>query len=360
MPRLQEALRARDDLARAWFRLRAGDAAGALSDARAAARATPDADSLHLVGISAAAVGNRPLAIRSLRRSLRLRGDGWVALHLVQQLLAAGRPRNAERILARLETRLPGDEQIRRGVAYVMVATDRLEAARRELEVLELRTSSAEAAFQLAVVLDELGEVLDAKRAAERAVERAPQSRRFRLALLDRLAALGDWPALVEAASGPHAAHLGGGMADYHRGLALAQLGRVDEGRSALAAVADSPDADPVVLSGAAAWLLQLGAYADAEEAARLALQGRPDDASVHHLVAMVLSRQQRETEALAHYRRASSAASADPGYRFDLLVSLCRLKLAEELEGELGRAAREFPDDPRFGELGARCPEPG
>ena len=72
----------------------------------------------------------------------------------------------------------------------------------------------------------------------------------------------------------------------------------------------------------------------------------------------MVLSRQGRESEALAHYRRAAEVRGDDATWRFDLLMSLCSLQRGAELEDALQRARRDFPEDPRFEALADRCPD--
>jgi Flp pilus assembly protein TadD len=79
-------------------------------------------------------------------------------------------------------------------------------------------------------------------------------------------------------------------------------------------------------------------------------------DPALHHLLAMTLSRQARESEGLAHYRMAAESASDDATYRFDLLVSMCALDRAGELDEALLRARRDFPEDGRFDALADRC----
>jgi hypothetical protein len=79
-------------------------------------------------------------------------------------------------------------------------------------------------------------------------------------------------------------------------------------------------------------------------------------DPALHHLLAMTLSRQARESEGLAHYRMAAESVAEDATYRFDLLVSMCTLERAVELDEALVRARRDFPEDGRFDALADRC----
>jgi len=356
MPALRDALRASPPLAQAWFRLKAGDAVGARREARALVRLTPrDPDVLHVAGIAAAADG-RPLeSERLLRRSLRRRPDGWVTLHLVNVLLDLGRDRPAERVL----TTAPNDDpQIERARAYLLVARNDLEAARDLLAAAFRSSPSHELSFQLAELLDELADVAGAAEAAERAVTLAPENGRYRRRLLELLGELGAWERLAEAAAAPGADRAGASFARWQLGVAKAKLGQDGDAVTALAGVLEAPGAEPAALAGAAAWLLQLGAYADAEDAARGALSRQPEDPALHHLLAMLLSRQERESEALAHYRRAADGKD-DAAWRFDLLVSLCGLQRTDEFGAALDRARRDFPDDPRWDGLQGRCVAP-
>ena len=75
-----------------------------------------------------------------------------------------------------------------------------------------------------------------------------------------------------------------------------------------------------------------------------------------YYLLAMVLTRQGREVEAVAHYRRSAELAPEQASFRFDLMVSLCTLGRGNDAAGLLPRAQRDFPDDPRFVELPASC----
>ena len=123
MERLREALRGDEVLAQAWFRLGAGDAAGARSDIKRLLRDRPrDPNILHMLAIAASAERRGMEARRALRRSLRQRPDGWVALHLVNLLLNKGRVVAAQRVLGKLPDDLEDDPQVRRASAYVQVA----------------------------------------------------------------------------------------------------------------------------------------------------------------------------------------------------------------------------------------------
>lgn len=362
MDRLRETMRGWQGLAEAWFRLKAGDPDGARKDARRLLRERPrDPDALHLLGIAAAAT-SRPIQARcALTRSLRLGPDGWVGVQLVNLHLDAGRLTQAEKVVRDLERTLAADVQVRRARAYVQIASGELEAARGSLEALEQVRPTAEVAHQLAVLLAEMGDAAGALEATRRAVEREPGDGAYRRELFERLAVAGEWEGLVTAGSEAGADAAGGGLAAYYRGVGLARLDRSDEAVSALAQVVEHGSPDLVALVGSAGWLLQLGAYTEAERSARTALAGREQDATLHHLLAMVLSRQGRESEGLAHYRRASEVRPDDAAFRFDLAVSLCTLGRHEELDDALQRARRDFPDDPRFVELAERCaPQPG
>lgn len=357
MERLREAMRQAPDLAQAWFRLKAGDPAGARSEAMEIVSQRPrDPDALHLLGIAAAAAG-RPVQARStLRRSTRLRPDGWVGIQLVNLYLDAGRVGPAERLVRELERAIPADVQVRRARAYLQVARGDLAGARASLLALEQAQPTADVAHQVAVVLSEEGDAAGALAATRRAVEREPGEGAYRRELFSRLAEAGAWDDLVAACAAAGADAAGGGLAAYHRGVALAHLDRNEEAVAALSQVVEHGSPDPVALVGAAGWLLQLGDYVEAERAARAAMAGREEDPSLHHLLAMVLTRQRRESEALAHYRRAADGRGDDPTFRFDLLVSLCSLGRTEELADAFERAGKDFPEDPRFQELEARC----
>jgi len=357
MVALRDAMRGWDGLAQAWFRLRAGDAAGALGETRQLLRERPrDPDALHLLGISAAAA-DRPLRAReALARSLRQRPDGWVGVHLVNEYLDRGKLRRAEAVVTDLERTLAADVQVRRARVYVLLAGGRLIKARDALVALEAARPSPQAAHQLAVLLSELGDAPGALEASRRAVERDPESGAYRRELFDRLVDAGDWAGLVAASSEAGASTAGGGRDAWFRGLGLARQGRSDEAIKALASVVQHGHPDPGALTAAAGHLLQLGAYAHAEEATRAAMRLSDADPALHHLLAMTLSRQARESEGLAHYRRAAEASADDATYRFDLLVSMCALERDQELDDALARARRDFPEDGRFGALADRC----
>jgi len=357
MEALRDALRASDELAQAWFRLRAGDAAGARDDARVLARSNrKDADAWHLFGIAAAADGRPMESEQALRRSLRLRPDGWVAMHLVTNLVDRGRLLGAERILKRFDGALGTDLHFARARAWVLVARGELAEARTLLQALEERTGDATLAWQLSALLVEEGDARGALAAIRRAVAAAPEHPVYRRELFERLAAAGDWSGLVEVTSERGADAVGGGLAPYYKGMGLLRLGRTDEAVEAFSAVAEHGRAEPIPLAGATGYLLQLGAYAQAERTARVALDGQSEDAPLHHLLAMSLTRLEREGEALAHYRRASELSAGNADYRFDLLVSLCSLGRAGELDAALTRARRDFPEDARFEALAGRC----
>lgn len=360
MDALREAMRARPALAQAWFRLKAGDATGARKDLQALVPLDrKDPSTWHLLGIAAAAEGKPVLAAQSLRRSLRLRADGWTVMHLVTNLVDRGRLLDAERVLRRTADALAADPHHARARAWVLVARDDLDGARALLEELEGRSGEAALSWQLSALLAAMGDAPAALAAIRRAVAADPDHPAYRRELYERLRAAGDWQGLVQATSETGSDAVGGGLAPYYRGIGLLRLGRADEAMAAFAAVVEHgrPAAEP--LAGAAGYLLQLGQYADAEEAARAALATRPEDAPLHHLLAMTLTRMDREGEALAHYRRASELAPADADHRFDLLVSLCSLGRSAEFESALLRATKDFPEDERLPVLADRCVVP-
>lgn len=357
MAALRDSMRRWDGLAQAWFRLRAGDAEGARGEARRLLREHPrDPDALHLLGIAEAAAGKPLQAEGALRRSLRVRPDGWVGVQLVNLYIDGGRLKRAEKVVTDLERTLAADVEVRRARVYVLLASGQLLEARDALVALEQARPSGPSAHQLAILLSELGDPAGALEASRRAVERAPESTLYRRELFDRLVDAGDWAGLVTASSAAGASIVGGGRDAWYRGLALARLGRTEEAIKALASVVQHGGADPRALTAAAGHLLQLGSYADAEAAARAAMRLSDGDSALHHLLAMTLSRQARESEGLAHYRRAAEEVPADATYRFDLLVSMCALERHEELGDALPRARRDFPEDARFGALADRC----
>ena len=211
----------------------------------------------------------------------------------------------------------------------------------------------------MALLHSELGEDRAALAAIRRAVDRDPERGVYRLDLFQRLEAVGDWSGLVAAASEAGAETVGGGRASYYKGIGLLKLARTGPAIEAFASVVQHGTPDPVALAGSAGHLLQLGAYPAAEVTARAAVNSRGDDAGLHHLLAMVLTRQTREQEALAYYRRAAELTPADATFRFDLLVSLCSLDRGSELESGVDRALRDFPEDERFPALSERCRAP-
>ena len=360
VPALREALQQDDALAQAWFRIGAGDAAGARADIKRLLRAGPrNPDTLHLLGIAASAEGRWCLARSSLRRSLRLRADGWVALRLVNLFLDRRRVAAARRLIGALPDELQNDPRVRRASAYVQVASGDPAAALTELKRLEADAPEADVAYQLAVLYIEFDDSEAAADALTRAVQRAPSVGRYHRLLFEELAGLSGWDALVEASSRAGAAAAGGGLDSYYRGLALSRLGRAEEAVRAFAAVSAHGMPDKVALAGSAAYLVQLGALAAAETACRAAMLGPSVDPSLHHLLGIILTRQGRESEALAHYRRAVDERSDDADYRVDLLLSLCALERAEELQDAGGRALKDFPEDQRFSRLSEGCPSP-
>ncbi|MBN94622.1 MAG: hypothetical protein CL928_11200 [Deltaproteobacteria bacterium] len=360
MDTLREAMRSWDALAQAWFRLRAGDAAGARSEVQALLKQRPrDPDALHLLGIVAASEGRWPLAVTSLRRSLRKRPDGWVCAHLVQVLLQRGRRMAAWRMVKLASSRLPPDPRVRRARAYVLVARAQLSDAREELESLEKDEPSAAVAYQLAVVLAELGEDQASISASQRSVERDPENGAYHRQLFESLLRVGDWTGLSAAGSSAGAGEAGPGVAAYYRGIALFKLDDVDGAVRAFAEVAQHGRPDLLALTGSAAYLLQLSDFAGAERAARLALRQLEDDPSLHHLLAMALTRLDRESEGLAYYRRAADGDPLNADFRLDLLASLCSLARLEELDEGLLRAQKDFPEDPRFASRQNVCPAP-
>ncbi len=357
MDALRERMRRWDGLAQAWFRLQSGDADGARKDVQTLLRGTPgDPDALHLLGIAAAAQGRDLQALHVLRTSLRRRADPWVGTHLVHLLVRRGNDRGALRTSEKLRERLPGDPQVRRAHAYALVASGQTSAARVELQALEREHPDAQTAHRLALLHTELGEDEAALAAIRRAVDRDPERGDYRLDLFKRLEAVGDWTGLSTAASEAGADAVGGGRADFYKAIALVRLGESADAVEAFSRVVSHGSPDPVALAGAAGHLLQLGAYAPAEASARAAVADRPEDPALHHLLAMTLTRQTREQEALAYYRRAADLLPDDASYRFDLLVSLCTLGRSAELAPALDRAVRDFGADPRFPALRERC----
>lgn len=357
MDSLRSAMREWTPLAEAWFRLKAGDASGArLEVKRLVAERPKDADVWHLLGITSAADGKAMAAEQALRRSLRLRPDGWVAMHLASNLLDRGKTGAAERSLRKVEGILGDDVHYARAQAWVLLAQGEVAAARALLERLEKGDSEAALSWQLSALLAEEGDAAAALAAIKRAVAAAPEHPVYRRELFDRLVAAQDWSGLVGAASERGADAVGGGLSSYYKGMGLLRLGRSNDAIVAFSSVSEHGRAESTPLAGAAGYLLQLGAYPAAEKAARAALQSAEEDAPLHHLLAMALTRVDREGEALAHYRRAAELSEANATYRFDLLVSLCSLSRGDELEVALTRAQKDFPEDARLSTLAGRC----
>jgi tetratricopeptide (TPR) repeat protein len=357
MPALREAMRSWPELAQAWFRLRAGDAEGARLDAKALARLRPQsAEAQHLLGIAASACGKHTEAVAALKRSLKLKADAWVATHLVHDLAHRGKAKAALKISAELLKKLPREPQMIRTHAWALVAAGLIGEARPVLEELEKQRPDGETAWQLAVLHFALRDPEAGIAAAKRAVERNPREAVWRKELLGRLHDAARWEELLAVASKGGAESEAGAQSAWYRGVALAKLGRRDEAVRALAAVVEHAEADALTVVGASAWLLQLSAEKEAEAAARRALTEQDSSPALHHLLAMTLTRQQREDEGLAHYRRAADLEPGNVDYRYDLSVSLCALGRREELEVELQRVDREFGPDARFTALAERC----
>ena len=241
----------------------------------------------------------------------------------------------------------------------MLVAGGDLAGARDLLQGLEGSAPSAELAWQLSVLLAELGDAPAALAAIRRAVDQSPDQPGFRRQLFERLEQAGDWSGLVDATTQAGADAVGGGLTPYYRGLALLRLGRTEEAAAAFRSVVEHGRPDPTAAAAGAGHLLQLGRYEDAERSARVALAARGGDASLHHLLAMVLSRLGRETEGLAYYRRAAELVPDDATWRFDLLISLCGVGLDSERGEALARARRDFPEDERFTKLSETCGPP-
>lgn len=357
MPLLREALRDSDALAQAWFRIRAGDVAGARRDLQALVRSDPrNPDALHLYGIAAAAAGRQAASVRALKKSVRIRPDGWVGLHLTNLYLDAGRLRPAERLVRRLEESMGSNVQVRQARAFLLVAQGELLAARDRFQSLEADEASAAAAAQLAALHGELGEDDEAVVALLRAVERAPESSSYRRRYFEALVRANDWSTLAESAAEPEGQIVGGALHLYYGGLAALELRKRDRGIQLLQSLVSMPEAESVALAAAAALLYRTDAWDASEAASRAFLDREPEEAGLHHLLAMSLSRQQRESEALAHYRRAAELRRKDADLQFALFVSLCDLELVEELDDRMPRALREFREDLRFGKLAEQC----
>ncbi|MCO4771227.1 MAG: hypothetical protein KDA24_14435, partial [Deltaproteobacteria bacterium] len=275
-------------------------------------------------------------------------------------LLDRGRLGPATNVLRKVETSLAGDPQVARATAWVLVAKGELDEARALLESLEQTTGDAALSWQLSNLLAAQGDATGALGAIRRAVAADPEHAVYRRELFERLQRASDWTGLVGAASERGADAVGGGLAPYYKGIGLLRLGRTDDAISSFSAVVEHGRPEPAPLAGAAGYLLQLGAYPAAERAARVALSASEEDAPLHHLLAMALTRVQREGEALAHYRRAAELSAQNANYRFDLLVSLCSLSLGDELATAMKGARRDFPEDGRLDALEARCVAPG
>ena len=357
MPRLRDALRESEVLAQAWFRLRAGDVVGARRDLQAFVREEPrDPDALHLYGLAAAAAGKRHQAQRVLAKSLRIRPDGWVALHLVNLHLDAARLRAATRVIAKQGNFLDDDPELLLARAYLHVAEEDFAAARAIFEDLEERQRSAASAAQLAVVLMASGEAEEAAGALGQAVERAPEDAGLRRRYLEALVRAEDWETLHREAGEEDVGVVNSGLQFYYQGVAALNLGERDDGIDAMMKLVEHPRAEAAGLAGAAGLLFEADAWEESEAALRALLRHRPDEATVHHLLAMSLSRLHRESEALAHYRQASALKKKNADLAFDLMSSLCELDLIDELEDRLRRALRDFDEDPRFPSLASQC----
>jgi tetratricopeptide (TPR) repeat protein len=251
---------------------------------------------------------------------------------------------------------MKNDVQVRQARAFLLVAPGELLSARDRFQSLEADEASAAAAAQLAALHGELGEDDEAVVALLRAVERAPESASYRRRYFEALVRAKDWSTLAASSAEPGGEILGGGLHLYYGGLAAFELNERDRGIGLLRSLVSLSEAESVALAAAAALLYRTDAWQESEAASRAFLDREPEEPGLHHLLAMSLSRQQRESEALAHYRRAAELRRKDADLQFALFVSLCDLELVDELEDRMPRALREFREDLRFEQLAGQC----
>ena len=140
------------------------------------------------------------------------------------------------------------------------------------------------------------------------------------------------------------------------RGVALGQLGRVDEAVTHLIAAADENNQDIDIQVDTARHLSLLGQYQDAIICAERGVALDDGDAGAHAIYGEVLERLGRFTEAVPHREQALTLDPEDVDSRYFLAVNLCDLGRYEEAYALAEPLVEDFSDDPDILRLHGAC----
>ena len=140
------------------------------------------------------------------------------------------------------------------------------------------------------------------------------------------------------------------------RGVALGQLGQLEEAVDQLISAADEHAGDIDIQVDAARHLSLLEQYQDALICARRALELDEHDAGAHAVCGEVLERLDRIEEAVPHREQALEYDNDDIDSRYYLAVDLCDLERYEEGHAIAEPLFASFADDPDIIRLHGAC----
>lgn len=257
----------------------------------------------------------------------------------LREAALAGALPQAARGLEDLDRRWP-DPDVAALRAWVALAQDDVDAARRWIDITFVRAPDHREALTLAVELARRsGRDDEALRHARRFVALEPGSAvaHYNLGALLESGAPDEARAAYDAAL---AADSGFPAALRSRGWLRFRAG--DPGaRSDFEALARAEPRDPAAWLGRGACALRAGAPAAALDAFDRAQALAPGDAIAAHGRAEALERLDRVAESMAERRRAVALAGGDPGARCHLAMALSRAGEADSARAEAAAAAR-------------------
>lgn len=140
------------------------------------------------------------------------------------------------------------------------------------------------------------------------------------------------------------------------RGVALGQLGRVDEAVDSLISSADHNIDDIDIQVDAARHLAVLEQYQDALLCAQRAVTLDASDAGANAILGEVLERLGRIVEAVPYREQAVALDQTDIDSRYYLSVNMCDMGRYEEAYTEAQKLLQELPDDPDIVRLNGAC----
>ena len=272
---------------------------------------------------------------------------------LAALLLRQGDGETAIRHLEFVLEREPEEPQTLLGYGRALTSLGQDERAAQALkQVLEVAIESGQRAlahFELAQVLDRLGEsdlaLLHYRRGA--ALRPGYRPAQFALGL-----------ALAESSRHEEAAEIyaaileqepGDMEARRERALSLAEAGQLSQAIEELEAVLETPEpldgGDPLGLT-LAVLLLRDGRDADAEALLRRLIDGTPEQKDAHFNLAVVLSRRGQLDESARHLRQVLALDPADAQAHLLLAQLLARMQRFAEMRTTLEGAHRELPEN--------------